>query len=159
MSKFGFGDFLKIGLTIGEAYYNDTQVKKNNETEEFKEELQLNIDELEKCSDLELLTKFHKEYDDHWGQGLFFMDTGNRMDPMFMAYMKVFESRNIERVDVRCQECDRRLGFRMIPKEFYTIKDDYNLTHGYCECRCGKSRSWEISGDPNGESYILVREF
>lgn len=155
----GFGDLFKIGAILGEAAYNDAQVKKNNETEEYQEELRANVADLNKESDLTLLKNFHKEYDDNWGKGLFMMDAGNRMDPMFMAYMKVFEQRNIERVEVRCCECNRRLGYRMIPKDFNVISEEYDLTHGYCNCQCGKCRSWQIYGDYNGESYINVYDF
>lgn len=159
MAMFSLDDLLKVGLMLGEAVYNDSRVKKNNETEEYQEELQANIAELNKQSDEKLLTDFHEMYDDHRGQGLFMFDVGNRMDPMFMAYMEVFKERNIQSVEVCCCECDRRLGYRMVPKNFKIICDKYELTHGYCECRCGKSRRWQIDGNYCGESYITVYNF
>lgn len=159
MATFDFGDLFKIGVMLAEAIYNDARVKKNSETEEYQEELRTNIADLDKESDLTLLKDFHEKYDDHWGEGFFVMDVGNGMDPMFMAYMKVFEQRNIELVKVCCPECNRELGCRMIPKNFSIISEEYDLCHGYCNCQCGKCRRWDICGDFNGESYISVYEF
>lgn len=159
MGKLGFGDFLKVGALLGEAAYNDSQVKKNNNTVEYQEELRQNIENLAEWSDVELLRSFHEEYDDYRGKGLFEVNAGNRMDPMFMAYLEVFKKRKIEQKAVRCRECDRRLGYRMIPRHFSVISDEDDLVRGYCNCRCGKSRVWQIYGDSSDESYICVYEY
>ena len=60
MAMCGLDDLLKGGLMLGEAVYNNSRVKKNNETEEYQEELQANISELNKQSFEKLLTDFHE---------------------------------------------------------------------------------------------------
>lgn len=153
------GSLFALGAMLGKAVYDDSQIKKNNNTEEFQEELRNNIEELDELSDVELLVEFHKEYDDHYGEGLFILDVGNAMDPLYKAYMEVFKKRNIERTEVRCRECDKLLGYRMIPRDFNIIKGNYNMTHGYCECRCGGSERWEICGGCGNKPYIRVYEY
>lgn len=159
MSKLGFGDLFKLGAAVGKVAYEDSQVKKNAETAEYREELQNKIIKLDKLSDIELLYDFHEKYDDQAGRGLFIFNSSNRMNTMFMAYMEVFKKRNIQPKEVKCRECNRRLGYRMVPLEFKRIKGEYGLTNGYCECRCGKSRRWEICEKYGGESYINVYEY
>ena len=120
-----FETLLVAGVGLAKAAYEDSQVKKYKETDEYQDELDDNIQELKQKSDIELLYDFHKEYDDNWGRGLFCLDNSNRMDPLFMAYMKVFQQRNIKKMEVRCRECNRRLGYRMVPMDLSKGREEY----------------------------------
>lgn len=155
-----FGTLLLAGAEIAKAAYDDSQVKKNNESEDFQEEFQGAIAELQNQSDIKLLKNFHREYDDNYGRGFFVIDTGNRMDPMFMAYMDVFKHRGFKRLEVRCSKCDRRLGYRMATKEYRKIKNETDLTHGDCRCdRCDGIKTWAIKEDFYGECCIDTYDF
>lgn len=155
----GFDDLLKFGLVLGKALFEETQVSKSGKSEYFQEELNSSCEDLEWKDDIQLLKEFHEKYADDWGRGLFQMDTGNRMDPEFMAYMKVFEKRNIVRLDVCCDECDRTLGHRMAPRDFEIIENIYDLTNGYCSCNCGEIRGWEIRRGMDDESTIWPERY
>lgn len=160
MGKSGWGTLLAIGAGLAKAAYNDSQVNKNNSSEEYQEELQANIEELSQHSDIKLLKDFHEEYDDNYGRGFFTVDAGLRMDPMFMAYMEIFKQRDFKRLEVRCSKCDRRLGYRMATKEFSKIKDESGLTRGNCRCdRCDGIKTWAINGDFYDESCIDTYDF
>ena len=155
--KSGWGTLLDLGVMLGKAAYEESQVKKISDTEDYQEELKNNIEELDKQTDLQLLKDFHYEYDDRCGRGLFTVDAGNRMDPMFMAYVEVFKKRGFKKLEARCNSCEKILGYRMSTADYGTIRDEYSLTHGDCECRCGKRKTWSIECNYMGEPDLYVR--
>ena len=160
MGKSGWDTLFSIGAELAKAAYDDSQVKNNNSSEDYQEELQSCIEELSQHSDVKLLKDFHFKYDDNYGRGFFNVDVGMRMDPMFMAYMEVFKQRNFIKLEVRCRKCDRKLGYRMATEKYNKIKDERDLIRGDCRCdRCDGIKTWAIDGGFDDESCIDTYDF
>lgn len=153
--------------SVGEAAVNavkeDSYVKEVRETKEYQEEVENNIEQLREYPDEILLREFHEEYAD--GDGLVKNSVYTRTDPMFEAAMKVFKEREIVKLTVTCEKCNRTLGYRMAPKCFDKLENfSYDtarkLKSGMCRCKCRETYSWEICGTYSrneSESYISIR--
>lgn len=156
MSKLDLFDLINLGATLVKAANEDHQVKEVRKTDEYKEEVQANIENFESIDDCILLKEFHEQYADDWGNGLFNTDVGTRMDPAFEAYMKVFKERRIKKLAVVCEDCGKTIGYRMAPKDYDELSPGLYAVNGYCYCKCGKHKKWEISRDYCGDTDMSV---
>lgn len=153
MSKLNIWDILNVGAALANAAREDAEVKEVRQSDEYKAEFQEYIQKFEKYDDYILMLEFHEQYDDDWGKGLFLPNAGTAMDPEFNAYMELFRKRGIVKLKAVCEDCGRTMGYRMVPRKLEKAKRDCNTMEGYCHCRCGSRKKWEIR-----ESWVDTTE-
>ena len=158
-----FKEVVKVGAGLVGAAIQDSQVREVQATQEFQDEVERLVEELEWDDNNSLLFYFHTIYAEDDGKGVVLPNSTNRMDELFVAYKEVFKRRNIRKQDIRCPYCDKKLGYRMYTIKFDEMKEEENtesnIRKGHWECRCGKYGIWEFDGSYGGDTFISVYKY